>query len=56
MQIAIWPIIVLIVGLFLYLVPTTPPRAKLTEIGRIMFIIGLLWTVYRVMSKTFVLG
>ncbi len=53
MLISIWAVLVMIVGLILYLATTA---AKPTEIGRIMFFVGLFWTVYRIATKTFTLG
>lgn len=53
MLIAIWPLVICIAGLILYLAAT---NAKPVEIGRIMFFVGLLWLVYGLVGKTLHLG
>ena len=49
MLIAIWPLIVLILGILLY---SLASNVKVAEMGRIAFFVGLLWTVYPLIGKT----
>jgi len=53
MLIAIWPIIVLLAGLLLWVLPTNP---ILKEIGRIAFFCGLLVTTMVVSRQTLRIG
>jgi hypothetical protein len=41
--------IVALLGLVLYIAPKTP--AKASEVGRIMFFVGLLWLVHSVSNR-----
>lgn len=51
MIIAVYPLVITIVGLLLWLL-----TSKASEIGRIMFIIGFFWLVYTLTGKTLRLG
>ncbi len=53
MVIAIWPLVVCVAGLILYLAAT---NAKPVEIGRITFMVGLLWLVYGLVGHVLHLG
>jgi len=52
-MIAIWPAVVLIAGVLLYVLPT---NAKLQEIGRLMFACGLLVLTFTIAGHTLRLG
>ena len=54
MIVALWPLVILIVGLLVWLLVKN--NAIVTEIGRWLFIIGLFWFVYSLAGKTLVLG
>jgi hypothetical protein len=41
--------IVALLGLLLYIAPKTPP--KVSEIGRILFFVGMLWLVHSASSR-----
>ncbi len=49
----IFPVLVMVVGLLLWILAS---NAKLSEIGRMSFQIGLFWTVYALMGHTIHLG
>jgi Na+/phosphate symporter len=49
MLIAIWPLIICVAGLILYFAAS---NAKPTEVGRIMFAVGLFWLVFKLVGKT----
>jgi hypothetical protein len=49
MLIAIWPLIICIAGLVIYLLAS---NSKAQEIGRIMFFVGLFWTAAALVQKT----
>lgn len=53
MVIIVWPLLVLVVGLFVYFAIEKP---QWKEVGRIMFFVGLLWTVYLLTGHQFALG
>jgi len=53
MIIAIWPVIILVAGILLWVLASKP---ILTEIGKWMFIVGLFWTVQTLSTKTVKLG
>ena len=49
MLIAIWPLIICIAGVILYYAAS---NTKTTEVGRIMFMVGLFWVVSKLVDKT----
>lgn len=53
MLIAIWPLVIAVVGVLLWCLASNP---KVSEIGKWMFVIGLLWLVYGLAGKTLRLG
>jgi hypothetical protein len=53
MTIAIWPLIVAVVGALLYALSS---NGKVARIGEIMLFVGLLWMVYALGGKVLHLG
>jgi hypothetical protein len=53
MLIAVWPLLVLIIGLLIYVLAS---HAKVVEMGRLTFFVGLFWLVYSLVGKTVHLG
>jgi Na+/phosphate symporter len=53
MLIAVWPLVFAIVGLLLYFVAT---NAKVQEVGRVLFFVGMLWLVYSLTGHALKLG
>jgi hypothetical protein len=51
--IAIWPLIVALVGILMYYLAS---NGKTSNVGMWMFIVGLFWTVYSLLGKTLRLG
>lgn len=49
----LWPALITVIGLVIYALTTNP---KLSEIGRLMFFAGLLWTVYLLSGSRFDFG
>lgn len=49
MMIAIFPLVVAVVGALVYALAS---NTKAAELGRIAYFVGLLWLVYTAMSKT----
>lgn len=49
MLIAIWPLIICVLGLILYYAAS---NTKTVEVGRIAFMVGLFWVVYKLVGKT----
>jgi len=52
MLIAVWPLLIAIIGLLCWLLTTS----KLSEIGKIMFVIGVFWLVYTLTGKSVRIG
>jgi hypothetical protein len=50
MLLIIWPLLVAVVGILIYALAS---NAKVSEIGKWMFIIGLFWVVYLLCGKAF---
>lgn len=48
-MIAICPLVICIAGVILYFAAT---NAKPVEVGRIMFMVGLFWLVFKLLGKT----
>jgi Na+/phosphate symporter len=53
MMIAIWPLVVLIVGLLIYFVSS---NAKPQEVGRAMIWVGLFWVLFTLVGKSLRIG
>lgn len=53
MLIAIWPLVILIAGLLIYVLAS---NAKVVEIGRLTFFVGIFWLTYALVSKTIHIG
>ena len=53
MFIAIWPLVVLLLGLVIWFVSA---NVKVAEAGRIAYFVGLLWTVYVLVGHNLKLG
>lgn len=49
MLIAYVPLLIALIGLIMWL---ASPSTRIGEIGKLMFIIGLFWTVYSTVGKT----
>ncbi len=46
MIIAVFPLVVALVGLLIFVLTSLQSNPKLVEIGRLLFFIGMLWLVY----------
>ncbi len=53
MLIAVWPLVIAIVGVLVYFVSA---NGKVQEVGRLLFAIGMLWLVYALTGHTLKLG
>jgi len=53
MLIAIWPLVIAVIGALVY---ALAGNAKATELGRITFACGMLWLVYSLVGHTMHLG
>lgn len=53
MLIALWPLVIAVIGVLVYALTSNP---KLSEIGRIVFFVGLFWLVYSLTGKTLHVG
>lgn len=53
MLIAIWPFVVMLIGVLVW---ALSGHAKVTEMGRIMFFCGLFWTLAAMVEKVLKLG
>ena len=53
MMIALVPLVVALVGVLVYALSS---NAKVMEIGRLAYFVGLLWLVFKLASKTLHLG
>lgn len=53
MTLPLWPLLVAVVGLLVYILAS---HAKTTELGRIAFFVGLFWTVYTLAGKLIHIG
>ena len=48
LAVVLWPLLVLVLGALLYALAANP---KLSEMGRIAYFVGLLWTVYDIATR-----
>jgi Na+/phosphate symporter len=53
MMIAVWPLVVAVVGALVYALSS---NTKASELGRITFFVGLFWLVYSLVGHTLKLG
>jgi len=53
MLVGVFPLVVLILGMLMYVLASNP---KVQEMGRILFFVGAFWLVQTVSSKTVHLG
>ncbi len=53
MLIALWPLVVCIIGLLVWALAS---NAKVSEAGKIAYFVGLFWLVYTLASKTLRIG
>ncbi len=53
MLIAIWPLIIALVGILMYFIASNP---KVVEVGRLTYFAGLLGTVFTLLRHTLRLG
>ena len=51
--IAVWPLVLFVVGVLIWALVTEP---KLNELARWLWIVSLLWLVYSLAGKTLTLG
>lgn len=54
MLIALWPLVVAVVGALLFFIAKTNGDVK--EVGRILFFVGAFWLVYSLTGKTLHVG
>jgi Na+/phosphate symporter len=53
MMIAVWPLVVAIIGALVYALSS---NTKVTEMGRITFFVGFFWLVYSLVGHSLKLG
>jgi hypothetical protein len=53
MLIAVWPLVIAVVGLLLWALSS---NGKAAEVGKWMFVVGMFWLVYSLTGKTVRLG
>lgn len=56
MLLIIWPLLIAVLGLVLWLINNPPANPKVGELGRILFQIGAFWTTYLLCGSAFSLG